>query len=85
MWYSNSVLLGKDVTKWSEKDGGYDFHLASTITEWIIAISLMGFLLTYADGFRKVAFDEPTVYVDNRRGSTKVFPRDSVENGTSRF
>lgn len=39
----------------------------------------MAFLLTYSDGFKKVAFDEPAIYIDNRKGSTKVFPQNSAQ------
>lgn len=73
------------MTKWDKNDGGYNLHLASTVTEWIIAISLMGFLLTYSDGFGKMAFEEPIVHIDNRKGSTKIFPQNSVQIENERF
>lgn len=59
--------------------------MASTITEWIIAISQMGFLLTYAEGFRRVSFEEPVIHVDGRKSSTKIFPQVVSEIENERF
>lgn len=46
----------------------------------------MGFLLTYSDGFRKIAFEEPVICVDSRKGSTKIFPQQTtVQTENERF
>ena len=38
---------GKDPTNWKPDDGGFQLHLVSTICEWISAMCLNFFILTY--------------------------------------
>ncbi|KAJ8932278.1 hypothetical protein NQ314_014770 [Rhamnusium bicolor] len=54
-------FTGDDLTKWGKEDGGYDFHLVSTIAEWILAIFTQFFLVTYTEEFKLVEFSEPTI------------------------
>ncbi|KAJ8962321.1 hypothetical protein NQ318_018300, partial [Aromia moschata] len=54
-------FTGTDITKWERKDGGYDLHLISVISEWILAIVTQLFLVSFAGEFRLVQFSEPTM------------------------
>lgn len=53
------MLSGKDPTKWTSSDGGFVLHIVSTITEWILMISTMIFILLYVKEFRNVRISEP--------------------------
>ncbi|KAL4225438.1 regulated autophagy modulator 2 [Mactra antiquata] len=46
-------------TKWDELRGVY---LTSTITEWLLALSILTFVLTYAHDFKNMRVDDPNIY-----------------------
>ncbi len=54
-------LPGKDKTKWNPEDGGWNLHLVSTVSEWVVALALNAFLLTFVPEFKKVTLDSPKV------------------------
>lgn len=43
---------GRDPTNWQPEDGGYPTHVISTISEWIAAMALDFFILTYTREFQ---------------------------------
>ena len=43
---------GKDPTNWQPENGGYHTHVISTISEWIAAMALDFFILTYTREFQ---------------------------------
>ncbi|XP_071809530.1 DNA damage-regulated autophagy modulator protein 1-like [Asterias amurensis] len=40
---------------WKPTDGGYDFHIASTMCEWALAVSFALFCLTFVSEFRHIS------------------------------
>ncbi|XP_026831105.1 DNA damage-regulated autophagy modulator protein 1 [Ooceraea biroi] len=60
-YISMSEFQGNDYKKWLPVDGGWDWHVASTICEWILAIVYCAFLLTFVPEFRLINFEDPVV------------------------
>jgi len=54
---------GNDYKKWLPADGGWGWHVASTICEWVLAIVYCAFLLTFVPEFRLINFEDPIVTV----------------------
>ena len=44
---ARSKFHGKDPTNWHPDEGGFGLHLVSTVSEWISALALDFFVLTY--------------------------------------
>ncbi|XP_078053796.1 DNA damage-regulated autophagy modulator protein 2-like isoform X1 [Augochlora pura] len=58
---SHLVYKGTNPRKWYKEDGGWELHVASTVTEWICAIAFCIYLLTFTDEFRDLKISHPTV------------------------
>lgn len=56
--------LGKDERKWLPTDGGWGLHIASTVSEWIMALAFDVFIITYVPEFKQVTLDSPKVRID---------------------
>jgi hypothetical protein len=54
-------LAGKDPRKWYPEDGGWEMHVASTVSEWIVATSFCVYMLSFVQEFRTVIIEEPQV------------------------
>ncbi|KAH9421119.1 DNA damage-regulated autophagy modulator protein 2-like [Dermatophagoides pteronyssinus] len=52
---------GKDPTNWQPENGGYHTHVISTISEWIAAMALDFFILTYTREFQTFTVSTPRV------------------------
>lgn len=52
---------GDDYKKWLPTDGGWAWHVASAISEWVLAIVYCVFLLTFVPEFRLINFEDPVV------------------------
>ncbi|KAB0801643.1 hypothetical protein PPYR_03829 [Photinus pyralis] len=52
---------GRDVTKWTKTDGGYYWHISSTINEWILAVSFLTFISSFSWEFRHIDIHEPEI------------------------
>lgn len=52
---------GNDYKKWLPTDGGWGWHVASAISEWVLAIVYCCFLLTFVPEFRLINFEDPVV------------------------
>ncbi|CAH0552919.1 unnamed protein product [Brassicogethes aeneus] len=53
---SLSQFRGEYLTKWKEEDGGYDIHIISTVTEWICASTILGYLSLFSQEFKEINF-----------------------------
>jgi hypothetical protein len=60
---AGSQFKGNDVTKWKEDDGGFNFHIISTTSEWICAGCTMTYLLCFVWDFRRITLNEPEIFV----------------------
>ncbi|CAH0552920.1 unnamed protein product [Brassicogethes aeneus] len=63
---------GKDKLTWGKNDGGYELHLVSTFTEWIMAISLNLYVLTYTNEFKNVKYDGVGFSARTRKRSINI-------------
>ncbi|KAI4458292.1 fasting-inducible integral membrane protein tm6p1-related [Holotrichia oblita] len=45
---------GKNVSRWLPQERGYTYHVISTVSEWITAIPVLLFLVTYAYEFKDI-------------------------------
>jgi len=54
-------LAGKDPRKWYPEDGGWEMHVASTVSEWIVATSFCVYILSFVQEFRVINIEEPQV------------------------
>ncbi|KAF5303806.1 hypothetical protein FQR65_LT18951 [Abscondita terminalis] len=62
-WFN---FKGEDVTKWTKNDGGFTFHIISTVAEWFDAIGLMVFILTFAPELRNITIEKPQIKIWER-------------------
>ncbi|XP_030760919.1 DNA damage-regulated autophagy modulator protein 2-like [Sitophilus oryzae] len=49
---------GDNITLWDANDGGYKFHLTSTITEWILTAASMSFFYTFTKDLKEIVVCE---------------------------
>ena len=47
--------------KWYPEDGGFQLHVASTASEWIMASVFNVFILTFVREFQKISMNHPEV------------------------
>ncbi|KAI1295460.1 DNA damage-regulated autophagy modulator protein 2 [Halotydeus destructor] len=52
---------GKDPTNWHYDDGGWTLHVISTVAEWISALSLDFFILTFVREMHLISLSSPRV------------------------
>lgn len=52
---------GSDPTRWRPWDGGWDLHITSTVCEWVSAMSLDVFILTYVREMHLISLSSPRV------------------------
>ncbi|XP_035729063.1 uncharacterized protein LOC118444675 [Vespa mandarinia] len=52
---------GTNPQKWYKGDGGWELHVASTVTEWICAIAFCIYILTFTDEFKDIRMSHPKV------------------------
>jgi len=70
---ARSKFHGQDPTKWQPDDGGWNFHVASTVSEWVMALSLDLSILTLVPEFKLLTFAEPKIIVNvERRGFMNI-------------
>lgn len=54
---------GTDTTNWKPEDGGYLYHVISSICEWISAMSIDFFILSFAHEFKYMSISSPKFYM----------------------
>lgn len=73
---------GNDYKKWQPTDGGWGWHVASAVSEWILVIIYCAFLLTFVPEFRQINFEAPVVsliYLDTEEPEK---PKEKFEKTT---
>lgn len=59
---SKIVYTGpKDNPHWDPIDNGWRYHIAATISEWIVATIFCAYILTFSEEFKYVDFDRPQI------------------------
>lgn len=56
---SHILFKGTDPRKWYPSDGGWHYHVASSISEWIVATIFSFYILSFTDEFRDVHLGHP--------------------------
>lgn len=54
---------GTDTTNWKPSDGGYIYHVISSVSEWISAMSINFFILSFAHEFKFMSISSPKFYM----------------------
>uniref|UniRef100_A0A6B2E6C5 Putative conserved secreted protein n=1 Tax=Phlebotomus kandelakii TaxID=1109342 RepID=A0A6B2E6C5_9DIPT len=60
---SHILFRGEDPRKWYPSDGGWKYHVASSISEWIVATTFCFYILTFTDEFRSLSVEHPTIRI----------------------
>lgn len=55
------AFKGTNPRKWYKGDGGWELHVASTITEWVCAVAFCIYILTFTNEFRDIKISHPRV------------------------
>nr|CAD7442701.1 unnamed protein product [Timema bartmani] len=50
--------------KWRPEDGGWDAHVVSTVSEWMLSIIFCTFILTYVRDFSYIHLEPPVVRLE---------------------
>lgn len=60
---SHLLFDGQDPRKWYPSDGGWMYHVISSISEWIIATVFCFYILSFTDEFRDIHIDHPKIRI----------------------
>lgn len=60
---SHILFEGQDPRKWYPSDGGWKYHVASSISEWIVSTIFSFYILSFSDEFRLIQMDHPTIAI----------------------
>lgn len=77
---SHILFQGQDPRKWYPSDGGWEYHVASSISEWIVATIFCFYILTFTDEFRDIRVTHPTMVLMHAAG---VYGPVGVDGGGS--
>lgn len=61
---SHILFEGQDPRKWYPSDGGWKYHVASSISEWIVATIFSFYILSFSDEFKLISFDHPAITIE---------------------
>lgn len=79
---AKSKFDGKDPTKWSPEDGGWNWHCASTGSEWLMALSMDLIILSLVPEFRRIGLEAPRIrLIIDRTNSVLDVTEDDLEAG----
>lgn len=74
---------GTDTTNWKPEDGGYAFHVISSICEWISAMSIDFFILSFAHEFKFMSISSPKFYMVSTVATSR--PAEDQESDESTY
>jgi len=80
---ANKQWHGDDPTKWNKDDGGWTLHVASTGSEWIMALAFDIFILTLVPEFKKLVLESPRICLRVDPSSTLLEINSSFEDYAS--
>lgn len=61
---SHILFNGLNPRKWYPSDGGWEYHVASSISEWIVSTIFSFYILTFSDEFRDITFEHPSISLE---------------------
>ncbi|XP_063706747.1 DNA damage-regulated autophagy modulator protein 1 [Culicoides brevitarsis] len=77
---SHILYQGLNPRKWLPSDGGWGYHVASSICEWIVATAFSFYILTFTEEFRILSFDHPPltfIEIDDGETGIRTHQRDT--------
>lgn len=54
---------GKDPRHWYPSDGGWMFHVISSVSEWIVATAFSFYILSFTPEFRDIHMEHPKLMI----------------------
>lgn len=60
---SHILFQGQDPRKWYPSDGGWKYHVASSVSEWIVSTIFSFYILSFSDEFKLITFDHPVIAI----------------------
>lgn len=54
---------GKDPRHWYPSDGGWMFHVISSVSEWIVATAFSFYILSFTPEFREIHMEHPQLII----------------------
>lgn len=70
---------GTDTTNWKPGDGGYIFHVISSVCEWISALSIDFFILSFVHEFKLMSISSPKFYIISTVPARLEAPEDAED------
>lgn len=58
---SHILFEGNDPRHWYPSDGGWMYHVISSVSEWIVATAFCVYILSFTPEFRTIDFDHPQI------------------------
>ncbi|XP_070499325.1 DNA damage-regulated autophagy modulator protein 2 [Chironomus tepperi] len=58
---SHILFEGTDPRHWYPSDGGWRYHVASSVSEWIVATIFSFYILSFTDEFKFIQFEHPEI------------------------
>lgn len=71
---------GDDVTNWKPDDGGYMFHVISSVCEWISAMAIDFFILSFAHEFKFMSISSPKFYMISTVTNSRLEEQESDDS-----
>lgn len=78
---SMEYFHGSDTTNWKPADGGYIYHVISSVCEWISTLAIDFFILSFAHEFKFMSISSPKFYMV----STIANLQDDLESEDSNY
>lgn len=60
---SHILFEGQNPRQWYPSDGGWKYHVASSISEWIVSTIFSFYIISFSDEFRLITFDHPMITI----------------------
>lgn len=79
---SHILFNGQDPRKWYPSDGGWEYHIASSISEWLMSTAFCFYILTFTDEFRGISVDHPPLsfldYLEEEEKLDEVYEENTL-------
>jgi hypothetical protein len=67
-----NISIGSSNTqKWEPHDDGWELHLASTISEWVLCIAYCALVLSFVPEFHNLELEAPVIRFINDEDANK--------------
>ncbi|XP_067000459.1 DNA damage-regulated autophagy modulator protein 2 [Anabrus simplex] len=75
---STAQFKGKDKMRWQPEDGGWEWHIVSTASEWLLVICFCTFILSFSLEFRGISLEEPVIRIEGMSSKSGESTRDEL-------